>query len=60
MTMLYFVSKDAAIRYFNHWEDADDIVEHKMSIGELFIGKPELKPGERLTVIEGRYTVVRK
>ena len=32
---LHFVSKDAAIKYFSHWEDADDIVDHKLSIGEL-------------------------
>jgi len=55
----YFVSKNAAIRYWSHWEDAEDIVEHKLSIGELFIGEPPLKPGERLVVIDsGRYAIV--
>ena len=55
----YFVSKKAAIHYYSHWEDADDIVDYKLSIGELFIGEPPIKPGERLVVIDsGRYAIV--
>jgi hypothetical protein len=55
---LYFLRKDAAIHYYRHWEDADDIVKYKMSIGELLIGKPTIKSGERLVVVEGRYAIV--
>ena len=61
----HFVSTHSAIEYYrpyepnmNDWELLALIVS-KLSAGEISIGKPELKPGQTLSVIkgEGRYAI---
>ena len=56
----YFVSRAAAGRYYSAYEDdAARAVARKLADGEIHIGKPPLKPGQRLSVIpgEGRYQI---
>ncbi len=57
----YFVSKSAAVRYYRDYEgsDAARAVERKLREGEIHIGKPTLKAGERLTTLDGgkRYAI---
>jgi hypothetical protein len=56
----HFVSKAKAVRYYREYEiDARAAVERKLSEGSIHIGPPTLKPGERLTTIDGgtRYAV---
>lgn len=53
----YFVSKNAAVLYYmpyegSDWNDALTAVENKLDAGEIHIGKPELKEGQRLVVID--------
>lgn len=51
----YFISYSAAARYYGDRETASQ----KLAAGEIHIGKPELKPGERLHLDrpEGRYFI---
>lgn len=54
-----FVSLSAATRYYRDYGyDAADVKE-KIRDGEIHIGKPSLKPGERLGLTDGgkRYTI---
>lgn len=54
-----FVSLSAATRYYRDYGyDASD-VKRKIREGEIHIGKPSLKPGERLGLTDGgkRYTI---
>lgn len=57
----YFVSMAAAVRYYKdyHYSDTKAAVLRKLSEGEIHIGKPPLKAGERLGTTDGgkRYTV---
>ena len=57
----HFVSRDAAIRYYQPYEYpiTAEAVDDKLARGEIHIGKPDLKPGERLTLIDGgtRYAI---
>lgn len=57
----YFVSHAAAVRYYRATEgkDARSAVERKLAEGQIHIGKPELKPGEALTVVDNgtRYAI---
>lgn len=56
----HFVSRAAAERYYAACEtDPARAVARKLADGEIHIGKPELKPGQRLSVIagEGRYQI---
>lgn len=56
----YFVGREAAERYYGQfYGDPATAVTRKIAEGEIHIGKPPLKPGERLTVIpgEGRYMI---
>lgn len=59
----YFTSKSAAVRYYKDYEgsieDAKHAVEVKLREGSIHIGKPSLKPGERLGLTDGgkRYTI---
>jgi hypothetical protein len=57
----YFVTREAAIRYYQPYEYpiAAEAVADKLARGEIFIGKPDLKPGQRLTTIDGgaRYAI---
>lgn len=52
-----FVSKEAAIKYFDSQECDSEEVERKIAAGEIFIGKPNCSPGDRigLDLSEGRY-----
>lgn len=52
----YFVTKNAAIRYYKGYGYADTVktVERKIREGEIHIGKPPYKPGvERLVLLDG-------
>jgi len=57
----YFVSKTKAIRYYRDYEgeQAKRAVERKIEAGEIHIGKPDLKPGQRLSIIDSgtRYAI---
>jgi hypothetical protein len=55
----HFVSKAAALRYFAYENATMASIERKIAEGSIHIGKPELKPGQRLRVIDGgtRYAV---
>ncbi len=60
----YFVSRSAAVRYYKDYEgsieDSKRAVATKLREGSIHIGKPPLKPGERLTTTDGgkRYMIV--
>lgn len=55
----HFVSMTAAIRYYDQYGCSVNEVETKLADGEIHIGKPDLKPGQTLSVIpnEGRYQI---
>lgn len=59
----YFTSRLAAIRYYRDYEDsvqaAVDAVTRKVAEGQIHIGKPTLKTGETLSVIDSgaRYAI---
>jgi len=58
----YFFSRAAAIRYYKdyHYDDTAAAVDRKLREGEIHIGKPPLKAGERLIMLDGgkRYGIV--
>jgi hypothetical protein len=57
----YFVSRGAAERYYRDYEDdAKRAVARKVAAGEIHIGKPPLKAGQRLTTTDGgkRYMII--
>jgi len=60
----YFVSVDAAIRYYKDTEgrSAAHAVDRKIREGQIHIGKPTLKAGQTLLVIDGgtRYAISEK
>jgi hypothetical protein len=55
----HFESRVAAIRYYRPYgyDDVGAAVDRKLAEGEIHIGKPETKPGQRvwLDTKEGRY-----
>ena len=57
----YFVSIDRAAMYYRdyHFKDGFATVRRKLNDGEIHIGKPPLKEGERLIVIDNgtRYAI---
>jgi hypothetical protein len=60
----HFVSRRAAVRYYASpysatTDEAERVVTRKLADGEIHIGAPTLKPGQRLSIIhgEGRYQV---
>ena len=57
----YFVSEMAAVRYYAHYRFTDIIaaVQRKIRDGEIHIGQPRIKPGERLITVDGglRYAI---
>lgn len=55
----YFVSLSAAVRYYKDYGDDREDVQRKIREGSIHIGKPPLKPGERLGLTDGgkRYTI---
>lgn len=57
----YFVSKTCANRYYQrHGGFSPQAVTRKIQRGEIHIGKPTLKPGERLELIDNncRYAII--
>lgn len=54
-----FVSLSAAVRYYKDYGYDKADVQRKIREGEIHIGKPSLKPGERLGLTDGgkRYTI---
>ncbi len=58
----YFVSRAAAIRYYRDYgyDNVADAVARKLREGEIHIGKPPLKAGQRLGVTDGgkRYEII--
>jgi hypothetical protein len=55
----HFVSKQTAIRYYAYEGATAADIDRKLSEGLIHIGKPDLKPGQRLTVIDDgtRYAI---
>lgn len=56
----HFVSHEAAVSYYDAYEDDPArAVETKLREGSIHIGKPELKPGQTLSVIDDgtRYAI---
>lgn len=59
----HFVSHSAAVRYYRDYEgstaEARKAVDRKLREGEIHIGKPVLKPGQRLSMIDSgtRYAI---
>lgn len=54
----HFVSMASAIRYYMDYGYDSDAVWEKVDRKEIVIGKPDLKPGQRLSINEeGRYVI---
>jgi len=58
----HFVSKAAAIAYYLPYEGNHAVVaavNRKLAAGEIHIGPPTLKPGDRLTIVDAgtRYAI---
>lgn len=61
----YFVSRNTAIRYYSDYEPGSSwatvagVVDRKLDEGAIHIGKPELKEGQTLSVIDNgtRYAI---
>ena len=59
----YFVSMAKAIRYYALYEDdAEAVTKRKLEAGEIHIGKPPMKKGDKLTIIDNgaRYAIESK
>lgn len=50
----YFVSFPAALRYYRPYGFDRAAVQQKLDEGEIHIGKPPVKAGETLSLIDGR------
>lgn len=68
----YFPSYGAAMRYYRPYNDLEHptcvpsrartaslrrLVDRKLNAGEIHIGKPDLKPGQTLTIEGNRYHI---
>lgn len=57
----HFVSRSAAERYYKPYgyEDVAEAVTRKLAEGEIHIGKPALKPGQKLVTVDDgtRYAI---
>jgi len=63
----YFPSYGAALRYYRPYvhpvgkisvtSQARILVDQKLNEGEIHIGKPDLKPGQTLSISDNRYHV---
>lgn len=55
----YFVSGPAAVRYYRDYGLEPHHVQNKIDAGEIHLGKPDVKPGQRLSVIDDgtRYAI---
>ena len=56
----HFESMFAAMDYYSGYGFCRADVERKVADGEINIGLPDLKPGDRVTVREGRYFIESK
>lgn len=60
----HFVSRSAAMRYYKDYgyDDVKSAVDSKIRDGEIHIGKPSLKAGQSLKLIDGgkRYAILEK
>jgi len=58
----YFKDLYAAFRYYTPYGYDDRDVMCKIQNGEIHIGKPEIKPGDTLSLIDNktRYAITRK
>ena len=59
----YFVTLDAAVQYYRdyHYPSTVAAVIRKLADGEIHLGRPNLKQGERLITLDGgtRYGIQR-
>lgn len=62
----YFPTYGAALRYYRPYARANarlktsfarQIVDQKLNSGEIHIGKPEIKPGQTLSIEDNRYFI---
>jgi hypothetical protein len=53
----HFTSLSVAVRYYDRQDIGAYAVQDKVKAGEIFIGKPPVREGERLLVIDGRYHI---
>lgn len=55
----YFPTKSDAIKYYAPIcdEDVRLTVENKIAQGEIHIGQPQIKPGEKLFIQDNRYHI---
>lgn len=55
----YFVSKAAAVRYYAYEHATESDIDRKLAEGLIHVGKPDLKPGDRLSTIDSgtRYAI---
>ena len=58
----YFASLSAAVRYYKAYGEDRADVERKVAEGSIHIGRPPLKAGDKLTLIDGgtRYAITSK
>jgi hypothetical protein len=56
----YFVDRQAAERYYGSYGNVGIDVTNKILAGEIKLGKPPVKPGQRLEIIDNgtRYAIV--
>lgn len=66
----YFPTYGAALRYYRpyagHYSDGSKtqteavraLVDQRLNEGEIHIGKPDLKPGETLSIEDNRYHII--
>jgi hypothetical protein len=61
----HFVSRSHAANYYlnqgaDSWSDAMLMAQEKNDAGEIHFGEPEIKPGQRLEIIDNgtRYAIV--
>lgn len=56
----YFTSLQAAYRYYRPYGHNHAAVDQKITDGEIHVGRPATKDGERLTIIDGgtRWAIV--
>ena len=56
----HFVDRQAAERYYGVYGDVGIDVTNKILAGEIKLGKPPVKPGQRLEIIDNgtRYAIV--
>ncbi len=55
----HFVSFNSALRYYAYEDATDTDIDRKISEGLIHIGKPALKPGQKLSTIDDgtRYAI---